>query len=378
MNFNEVRFYNVDLTLTDNCNMACTYCFERGHFQNNIFADLSLFFKRIDELLESSFFKRHFDMLNIGFWGGEPTLNPQAIFEIISRYEKDSRVKYFLFTNGLNIESFKDTLLKFRDINIHQHPKLCTQISYDGMPIHDITRVSRGKKLTSSIIKENILWIDSHQIPNTIKSTVTLQAFKYLPDAYSDILSIWNPSATHFRNDKFFPTIDYNNLNDYTDLEFETSKKELNDALIKLSRLDLEFFRKYNRFFFSWFSPNKAICSAGRDLVAIDIDGSIYKCHGCLYEKGKKDHFITKLSSSSFIRDLDSSYLLHDINFGELPNDCVNCVSTFCLKCNVAKYEESNQSNYLKKWRDYSIQKRLCEFYQMNGKIVMAINKIIR
>lgn len=381
MKFNDVKIYNVDLTMTDDCNMSCTYCFERGNFKPTKFEDLDLFFKRIDQLLDSSFFNDNFHMLNIGFWGGEPTLNPGAIVSIVKKYWRDDRIKFFLYSNGYNIDCVKDLLLSFKDKYLNGgHPKFCTQISYDGMPIHDISRPAKGKKLTSSIVRETILWFDYQQVPHVIKSTVTPQTFKYLPSAYLDIRELWhnNKDGKYFRNTRFFPTIDYHNLEKYTELEFERSKVELKDALIKLSTLDIEYFKNYNNFFFSWFTHNMALCSAGRDLISIDTDGIIYKCHGCIYDENKEEHIITNLQHDTFIHDLEQSYMLHDDNFNVIPNECSNCISTFCLKCNVVKFKESKKENYLDKWRDYSIQKRLCEFYQLNGKFMMAINQIIR
>jgi radical SAM protein with 4Fe4S-binding SPASM domain len=381
MRFEEIKIYNVDLTMTDDCNMSCTYCFERGNFNSKKFEDVSIFIKRIHELLDSPFFKNNYHLLNIGFWGGEPTLNLDAITEISNHFSDDSRVKYFLFSNGYRIEHIKSLLLLYKDTYlIGNHPKFCTQISYDGMPVHDITRPSKSKKLTSSIVRNNIIWLAQNSIPYTIKSTITPETFKYLPQAYSDILDLWEIDKTskHFKNDRFFPTIDYYNLDKYTESEFERSKEELKTALVKLSNLDIEYFKKYNDFFFSWFRPNKALCSAGRDLVSIGIDGIVYKCHGCIYEENRDKHIVTTLQNEMFVHDLEQSYMMHNHNFNFIPDECNNCISTFCLKCNVIKFNNSKKENYLDKWRDYSVQKRLCEFYQLNGKFVMAINQIIR
>ena len=89
LNFNNVRIYSIDLTVTDDCNFNCSYCFERGHFNKNYFRDHYSFIHQIDLLLDSFFFKNNYHLLGIGFWGGEPTLNEEAIKGIFNYYKND-------------------------------------------------------------------------------------------------------------------------------------------------------------------------------------------------------------------------------------------------------------------------------------------------
>jgi radical SAM protein with 4Fe4S-binding SPASM domain len=254
------------------------------------------------------------------------------------------------------------------------------QVSYDGAPIHDIYRTLRGGKLTSTVVRNNILKLDNLGVPITIKSTVTPPVFKYLDLAYYDILDIWSQgtSQTIFRGSRFFPTIDYHNLEKYTESELEIAKKELEDSLVRIAKKDIDYFKKYNRFFFAWFGNNKALCSAGRDMVTVDWDGKVYKCHGCLYDSKKEDHFVTDLNSDDFVKKLESSNKFHCQDFGFLPIECKNCDAPFCLKCNVVKYDRSDKDQYLYKWRDYPVQKTLCDLYKINGKVWMAINQILK
>lgn len=381
MKLEQVPIYHVDLTLTDNCDFACRYCFERGDFNTHKFYNPDLFIKRMNELLESNFFKSNYKILNIGFWGGEPTLEPDLINTVVKKYSSDDRVKFFIYSNGYSIDKILDLLLAHKDKYLNGHPKFCIQMSYDGMPIHDIYRTLRGGRLTSSLVRSNILRLDSLGIPSTIKSTVTPETLKYLPSAYDDIRDIWH-NGEHlkiFRSSRFFPTIDYHNLEKHTESELEVAKKELEEALVKIAQKEIEYFKKYNQFFFAWFNHNKALCSAGRDMVAIDWDGTIYKCHGCLYDdEEKNDHIVSNLDSDHCIDKLEASNKLHCHNFGFLPTDCENCNAPFCLKCNAVKYSRSNKDQYLDRWRDYSVQSKLCDFFHINEKVFMAVNQIIK
>ena len=94
------RIYHVDLTLTDACNFQCTYCFEKTQKRNNYFSFENDFIERIYEILYSNFFQSNYDILNIGFWGGEPTLHVSAIREIFDTFAYNDKVKFFNFKSS--------------------------------------------------------------------------------------------------------------------------------------------------------------------------------------------------------------------------------------------------------------------------------------
>jgi len=379
-NFNNTRIYSIDLTLTDDCNFNCSYCFEHGYFNKNYFDKLDLFFKRMNDLLESKFFTGSYDILGIGFWGGEPTLHESAIRKVVSYYSNDNRVKFFIYSNGSNIDNYMDLLEEFSTKSISGHPKLCIQMSYDGIPVQDICRKTKGGKLTSNLVRDNIIKLYSKNIPTVIKSTITPETFKYLPQTRRDILDLVEVSSgkNFFRSTNYFPTVDYYHLDQYTPEEMEQYYKELHKSLIEISREEIDYFKRNNTFFFSWFTPNKAICCAGRDMVCINWDGNIFKCHGSVYENGSGDHYVTNLDDDLFIEHLEKSKCLHSSNFSYLPDACKTCEATFCLKCNPVKFNGSKKDLYIEKWRDYTNQPRLCKIYKTNGKIVLATRELLK
>ena len=380
-NFNDVRIYNIDLTLTDSCNFRCKYCFEDGHFRNTFFKDIDLFKIKIKELLASDFFKGKYDALNIGLWGGEPTLAHKIVNHIVDYYANDPRVKYFIFSNGYNLDNVWESLVRFKNTFIEGgHPKFCIQMSYDGMPVHDIYRVRKDGVLTSTRVKENIFRIYDNNIPSTIKSTITLDAFKYLPAAYDDIREIYEKymGQPFFHANNYFPTIDYYHLNKYNDAEIDEYAIDLENSLLDIAARDIKFRRKNNnQFFFAWFSPNRALCSAGRDMVCIGANSKIYKCHGSVYDDTVNDHIVTNLNDDDFIEKLAASHTLHNTDFGYQPIECLDCDAGYCLRCNPVKYEVSKKETYIERWRDYATQPILCRFYKINGRIMKALNQIV-
>ena len=253
--------YNIDLTLTDDCNFKCSYCFEKGYFNKNYFNKYDLLFTKINELLESPFFLNKYDLLSIGFWGGEPTLHEDAIKKIVEYYSNNDKVKFFIYSNGSNIDPYMDILEKHSTKIVYGHPKLCIQISYDGMPVQDICRKTIENKITSTLVKYAILKLYSKQIPTTIKATITLETLKYLPQTRRDILSLIETTngKNFFRSSNYFPTIDYYHIDHYTTEEIEQYYKDFHKSLLEISREEIQYFKKNKRFFFSWFTPNKAL-----------------------------------------------------------------------------------------------------------------------
>lgn len=318
-------------------------------------------------------------MIGIGFWGGEPTLNEKLIKEVVAYYSENKKVKFFIYSNGSNIDPYIDILQRYSKQVVNGHPKLCIQMSYDGMPVQDICRKTKNNKLTSNMVRNNILRLYELEIPCVIKSTITLETFKYLPEARRDILDITKAAdgKNFFRSSNYFPTIDYYHLDEYTPEEIEQYYKELKQSLLEISKEEIEHFKNNNHFFFAWFNPNRALCSAGRDMVCINFDGNVFKCHGSVYEDESGEHFVTTLDDPSFIDKLHESYSLHGQNFQVIPPQCATCEASFCLKCNSVKFNESNKETYIEKWRDYTDQPRLCRFYKLNGKIVLAIKEIL-
>lgn len=376
--FNNVKIYSIDLTTTDNCNFNCSYCFEHGHFNKNYFDKIDLFIQRMNELMDSFFFKSNYKLLGIGFWGGEPTLNKKAIKRIVEYYGSDDRVKFFIYSNGSNIDPYMEMLEKYKNKTLFNHPKLCIQMSYDGMPLQDICRKDKSGKLTSTMVRNNIKRLYERKIPTVIKSTITPDALKYLPEARRDVLDLVKSSENDFfKSSNYFPTIDYYHSEEISDKLMEKYLNDMKESLIKIAKEEIEYFKENKRFFLAWFNPGKALCCAGRDMVCINWDGNIFKCHGSVYEDGSGEHYITKLEDDNFIEELIKSTKSHSIDFGVEPDECKNCEATYCLRCNSVKFNYSKKDTYMEKWRDYSDQPNLCKFYKLNGKIVRAVNELL-
>lgn len=368
---NTIKMYNFDLNMTNQCNMNCDYCFEhnkRPEFMVN--SILRRFKECVNKMLESKYFNRKYHVININFWGGEPTLSSDKIKWFVEQYIEERRVRFFIFSNGYDIKpSFMNFLNEIKDFKVvGNHPKMIMQVSYDGYPLHDMHRKDKRGLPTSERVLSTIIKLDSYKIPYTIKSVINPDDFEYMLDAYRDIKKLtYEDGSTFFKSQNYFPSIEYHAPNCEN---VEEKAKKLRDTLIKIAAEEIVSVKdRKEKPFFSWFYKNKASCSAGENYVAVDINGNVYPCHGCLYVDKKEIHEITNINDSNWLENIIqfSDYMSkqHDI----MPESCKKCEVNFCLRCNVVKFENSKKDKYLEKWRDFDNQPTICKYYKEIEKV---------
>ena len=138
---NEIR--SVDLMITEECNMNCSYCF---HKQSPLKLDLPNSKKILDKLKEMSP-----DNMKLNFFGGEPLLYPQLILEIMDYAKKlwgENNVGFHVVTNGTYFD--EKVFTKFRD------NKMKIQFSIDGDEKTQMEHRGGNFKLVTENIKKTV------------------------------------------------------------------------------------------------------------------------------------------------------------------------------------------------------------------------------
>lgn len=377
---NRQKEFNIDVNLTQRCTMNCDYCFAMKPGFTDEMAKSQPTINFLKTFMNSSFFTEGYERLCINLWGGEPTMKMSHIEDFCNTFKNNPKVRLFIFTNGYqywDMYRLKRLLLEFKGRMVGNDPKLCIQISYDGIPIHDIKRRS-GKSLTSNNVRNMMKWCDKQKTPFVIKSTVTPDTFKYMYDAYKDIYNLYKEcnNIGFYKNINYFPTIDYYASEKSSTEEHAQYCNDLEENLSAIASNEINCL-KYGRFFFSWFNKNMSKCTAGKHSFAIDIDGKIYACHGCLYSHDKNIHYITSIDKQNWEKELkQNDFQLAPYMNWLLHHDCEDCNVEYCLKCNQGKFEHSKKNGYLEKWFDYKCQPQLCEYYKINNIVKQAMYKI--
>ena len=122
---------HLTLHLTDRCNLACRYCYQR-HGTNR------MMFETVMAAIEEC--TRDTENPGIIFFGGEPLLEEELIFRVIAECERRAPLRYHykVTTNG--------TLMTDEFLAKANAARLHVAVSFDGTPsAHDRHRLdSRG------------------------------------------------------------------------------------------------------------------------------------------------------------------------------------------------------------------------------------------
>ncbi len=374
-------FYKFDINSTTKCNLRCTYCIEHDWFkkpeEKQTAETTEKIFEKIDHLLESQVFLEKYSGIGINFWGGEPTMNPKFIDDMVTKYGTDDRVGFFIYSNGYNISKVVSLLEKYRNSKTTDgNPKVLIQVSYDGKASHDVARLNVHGVGSADTVKETLTMLRDKKIPYTTKATIDFANLGSLFDNYMEHLQMVKDG---YNINHYGPTIDYLSDYEFTQDEMDNFKKILKEQVFKMAKYEIDYYKTNGRFFFAWMNDNRALCSAGENMSLIDVNGDVLVCHGAIYETNRESHKLTSLDFSNI--EFTDSLMNHSKKYHEarvdkpLPLDCGTCIAHFCMKCNVKKASISDKEEYFEKWTDYSSQDHLCQIYKYMAVLKMAIMK---
>ena len=374
------KFYNIDINLTESCNLSCTYCiidFNKLHLKPIDPVILEKILSKVDYLLESEEFLKVYGGVRLSFWGGEPTTNFKDVKLISERYKDDNRVKYFMYSNGFDYKHVFDYLEKFKNEKaIDNDYKFLTQISYDGLASHDIDRLDLKGKGSALRVKENIFELQRRKIPLSVHSTIAAKNFNKIADNYFEFKRISN--TLNFEM-SYSPTIDYMSKYNFTKKELEELTCILKEQFLRIKDSEIEYYKQNGYFSFGWFNPNRAICTAGDSYCGIDIDGKVYACHGVFNESYKDKAILNDIdfSNMKFTTTLLDTSKKYNKILKEAPEECKECFTHYCLKCNSTKTSISKKETLEERWTDYNNQPGLCHIFKFIGKFRIALMRCI-
>jgi len=369
---NITNFYTLEITTTQKCDMACSYCFEGEELQNNTKQNnTELIVKKIHEMLNDNEFAKKFNGININFWGGEPTLNQTMCKRLIDEFA-DSPVTFFFYTNGLNGINLM-SIINYFNKRIKDNDRLAFQISYDGL-WHDIERVDHQGKGT----KDNVYNTFQHikkMFPNIRISLKSVLPVDKLTSSTNDFVENWK----HFQNIQLeYPDIDYSPTLEYTQ-KYNITDEQMNNIkkqLLMISKLELEHYKLFGKFVLSWFGVKEhVLCSAGANISNIDLEGNLSVCHGALYSPDKEDLKISSIFDTDFVQSICSA----NTKFTELlkmPEQCNGCLATVCYQCPTVNYSNSDKETLEERYHDPKSD--LCKIYKEFGTISRTVNKFLK
>ena len=377
-------FYYFDINSTTNCNLRCTYCIEHDWFKKpEKTPDKPLIENiktKVSAMLKSEKFLDVYSGIGLFFWGGESTLNPGLIQDLVNYFDNDDRVAFFLYSNGFNIKPVLPLLQKYKHRKAaNGMAKVVIQVSYDGAASHDIARVDVAGKGTASRVLANIKLLKKENIPHSIKPTLAYEDLDKISGNYYDYKKLADEPVQSAGSILYGPTIDYLSDHHFTKEQMDGYLQDLKKQIKIILKDEIAYYKKHGKFFFNWLNPSKAICGAGAGLSIIDTNGDILVCHGALYEDNRDEHKITSINKETeeFIDDILNARTKYFEAAHKLPPECVTCHAHHCMKCNVKKASISKKDTYFERWADYHNQDHICKLYKYLGSLRIAILKVI-
>jgi len=284
--------YSIYLTLTDNCNLNCKYCYaiERDNNENITFEKWKEYVSSIVKFSKKPIFT---------FTGGEPLIIPY-IFDLAS-FVKSKGSNTILLTNGTLITSNEIAKKISESFDL-------VKISIDSLD-DDVSKYLRGDGVLKKVKNAfQLLCVAGCNV--SILATVTSKTCEQL-----DVF------AKYFNNQvNFQPLYSIGRAKNMNDL-FVTGEQYYN-ALTKSGKFNL--LREYKNKIFNFKNNPCTRCSMAATEISINSNGDVFPCHMLHY----KEYICGNLNNHSIKKIYYNSKKINElrkINVDILPQ---------CKKCN--------------------------------------------
>lgn len=254
------------------CNLKCTYCFERG--QNRTLVMQA-------DVLEDSV--KLIDGLSVGsnvvlnFYGGEPLLgiHGERLKHVVRQLSRNNNIRYRFISNGVHILEHMELLETIRDKIIS------FVITVDGIrEIHDKRRVTHDQRGSFDAVMKSIQWLNEKGFPVVIRINVDHENLK----SQEQLIRYLNKSIRKKKNVK----LEYHRVEDRANPEHKpvdySDCCKLHKRMRKISRFDVSFslpvinvLNAINKHSAAPQIKNN-YCTINTNYV-IDVDGQVYSCN---------------------------------------------------------------------------------------------------
>lgn len=363
----ESELFKLSLNITNMCNLECKYCYANG---GNYKSEECLMSIEDLKLALDLFYNKYDTIKNIQLFGGEPTMNLDAI-EYVCKYvqnkyeaEKDKNKKTIigLVTNG--------TCASERLLNLINEYGIIVTVSIDGPAyINDKIRVFKNQKGTTALVEKNIKYMKKKtNQPSGIEITYNkiheeekikiVDLIKYAKKEF-DINSL---HIVPVNGEQFA----LKNRNAFIESVRDVIGKENKAKLEKTYDLidDIINGIRHKKI-------GKYLCEAGLSVYAVSTKGDIYPCFmlidqeqfkmGNIHDKNPFENEVFKNIRNEFFKFSKFNY--------EQCKDCFN--NTLCHGCLGLNYFDTGDI--------YKTSKIECEMHKkMTETVIIELAKKIK
>lgn len=255
------------INISNDCNMRCRYCYADCGVYGG---ERSLITKETLSQTLDYFFNAYETIGLVQLFGGEPTMNPEAI-SFVCNYLRQNEItsKVGFVTNATLIDDDLIKTVAEYDLNV--------TVSVDVETMHDLLRPLRGGEPSWEVVKNNIHKLQATTCqPTTIELTYTqahVDKGISIVDVLTDLNYEYGSIPIHITpvcsDDPAFHLVNRDAFADSVHDVFESRRSgmQLNFALIDSYIASLK--GKH---------ANAHICNAGAGTLAVSTDGDIFPC----------------------------------------------------------------------------------------------------
>ncbi|MGL5724459.1 radical SAM protein [Cetobacterium sp.] len=342
---------NISITKTYNCNLRCSYCYQKTEKKNEEFndSDFNKFLIKIKESLKNNKYKNFV----IDLMGGEVYLNSKEYLfylkEVISILNND-KITIYLGSNFFSVDS--DFLNLINYIKNFEH-KICISIDFNKK-IHDENRGVSFEKIIKNIEKSKI---DKKNI------NISCVIKDYCP-TFSDFYFLFN-----YGNKISLRVLRKHKLDDDYFLLIKKTCKVMIDFFNKnknLTNISLEGI-SINEFIFNILTKSN-YCKI-KNMLFLNSDGKVYNCTNINELMKNKNIFI---KNNKFQKTLEDK-IYED-------KECYDCFLNFTCRKKCFLENENNCIDYRKKTSKIILENYL-NFFEKNfeekiKRIIPNINEL--
>lgn len=320
----EKRTRTLSLIMTRNCNLSCSYCFEKHNKQDGGMMDIELAKKEISYFMELDDWSNH---LLIDLFGGEPLLAFSLIKEIFQWCQSQTWNKKYNFVIGTNGTLLNDEMKDWFSSN---RQFITLGLSLDGTKTaHDLCRCN-----SYDLVYPHIDFFKKNWPLQPAKMTVCGDTIPYTADSVIELEEMGLNFTANLGFENFWGTPDKEEmlLNKYEEqldrlVDYYVEHTDLYPVFPMLGHFP--YYLGIPGFGKSEEKDCVRYCGAGHEMVVVDLDGKRYPCH----------RFIPWVSG----KDAPKGLINRQKHWK--PDECANCkIIHSCPTCAGFNWEVNNDT----------------------------------
>lgn len=323
------EFNSFSLLVTENCNLACKYCYEvtsvKGH--RNVVMSEDTARAAVDFMFKSA---KSSPKIAVTLFGGEPTLMPNIIDIVCNRgkelaIQHNKKFKVSMITNATIMNDKLHAVLT-KHLDIWE----TTQLSIDGpAEIQDKNRITKDGSGSFHLIEKNFpiwkkLYGDTLSIHGVLrKDTIPelYNIFLYFKEQWREN-KLWFMPETGIGNEYSMDDVvayDVEMEKIYKYIMNEVREQKSIDPILAYAPLD----RALNS------EPLRKPCGAGSNYGTITTDGSIFPCHHFYFTDKNRETYLGNIYDGV---DANRKRIWDDYDAHDLIG-CEGCEHHRCYRC---------------------------------------------